>query len=1234
MKSLFLIAFSILLSLALSAHVSKTGIYNPGFKNTKSFQITSSDANKLDLEFINDNVIPSFFPIGDLCLSSIPPILPANSSNGISGFWSPATINTATVGITTYTFTPDDLLNADPVNVDVRIVKKENPEFNPIGPLCQNSIAPELPLLSKNSIAGSWNPDFISTTQTGTFNYTFTPNAGLCANDTTIGVIVSAVINPAFEQIGPLCPNSIPPVLPATSVNGIEGTWLPAAISTSKYGISSYTFTPGSGYCASSQQMNILVYPPILLTETHQNIGYSADAIGSIDLTVTGGSGKFTYLWSNGKKTQDINSLPNGKYTVVVTDENLCSANLEVEISRIELMTLSAVGHNVCPGSDGIIDFTFNNVPDGVYDILYDGGLFKGAAVSGGKASVLAPLGTYNNLRLVLNGNSSINKVDVTIKTLEIKMLAHAVRSECSNQLGIIEFTFENVHDGSYNITYDGGQFSDVKVIGNVANVPAIAGTYSNLTLRMNTCISNSENVILDPPVGIIPVTTLFQPVSLGSKGTIVVNYPSGANYFYSIDGGINYQDNSSFTGLEPGKYKVRTWEISSGCESEISMVTLNPTPGLVTNNALFNVCFSDQANGIAVGGGGTILITSDGGNTWTKKQTGTYTTFNDVEYIGANNWIVVGDDQIYRTSDGGKTWKSQSPEPVGKNYNITSVFFTDPNNGIILGGDWNGLQYDPLILKTTDGGKNWIRQNCEGLGDLKSVFFTDQNNGFAVGSEPRNINNSSYDDLFLRTNDGGLTWVLQPNNFNNGLVKVFFSDSNNGIILTDGDNIARTTDGGDTWVQQSAGSTKTQHDVFFSDSLNGTIVVDQDILKTNDGGKTWVDLPTGITGGRNILKSAWFFDANNGIVVGQQGIILKISVGSCPLPSTPGSINGPTTVCQGELSQIYSVADVPNATGYSWSYSGTGVKIMNASTNRITLDYSVNATSGILTVMGTNSCGDGPVSTMAITVNPIPASAGKITGVTLINPGQNSVAYFVPKIANATSYIWTLPEGATGISSTNNITINYGMSAVSGTLKVKGHNKCLDGEESSLEIKVNQAPIAIAGKDQSFDENTVISLDASHSFDPEGNILTYKWISPKGITLSSSVIGNPTFKAPEVENDTILEFILIVNDGVLASIPTSVFITLKNVVKTWSELSPLGEIKVYPNPVSDELIIETENTTKFADFEIINAVGQIVISGAVNGKTVVETSSFTPGMYLIKLKSPKYIELRKILKK
>ena len=46
-----------------------------------------------------------------------------------------------------------------------------------------------------------------------------------------------------------------------------------------------------------------------------------------IDVTVTGGTGVYTYEWSNGATSEDLSDLGAGTYSVVVTDENGCSVS-------------------------------------------------------------------------------------------------------------------------------------------------------------------------------------------------------------------------------------------------------------------------------------------------------------------------------------------------------------------------------------------------------------------------------------------------------------------------------------------------------------------------------------------------------------------------------------------------------------------------------------------------------------------------------------------------------------------------------------------------------------------------------------------------------------------------------------------------------------------------------------------------------------------------------------------
>jgi gliding motility-associated-like protein len=86
------------------------------------------------------------------------------------------------------------------------------------------------------------------------------PCAGSSGTSNIIVLNVSAVITLIFDEIGPLCQNSTPPVLPPTSREGIAGTWSPASINTSAIGTATYIFTPSSaGSCATPASLNITI---------------------------------------------------------------------------------------------------------------------------------------------------------------------------------------------------------------------------------------------------------------------------------------------------------------------------------------------------------------------------------------------------------------------------------------------------------------------------------------------------------------------------------------------------------------------------------------------------------------------------------------------------------------------------------------------------------------------------------------------------------------------------------------------------------------------------------------------------------------------------------------------------------------------------------------------------------------------------------------------------------------
>jgi hypothetical protein len=121
-----------------------------------------------------------------------------------------------------------------------------------------------------------------------------------------------------------------------------------------------------------------------------------------------------------------------------------------------------------------------------------------------------------------------------------------------------------------------------------------------------------------------------------------------------------------------------------------------------------------------------------------------------------------------------------------------------------------------------------------------------------------------------------------------------------------------------------------------------------------------------------------------------------------------------------------------------------------------------------MISVNGSNTCGDTNSSTLAIGVTPFPAAAGSIYGPSSVCQGSKGLTFAVPLITNATSYVWSVPTGSTIVSgaNTSSIVVDMAMSVTSGLITVYGSNNCGQGVTSpvfSLTVIQNPSKPVIA---------------------------------------------------------------------------------------------------------------------------------------------------------------------------
>jgi PKD repeat protein len=238
------------------------------------------------------------------------------------------------------------------------------------------------------------------------------------------------------------------------------------------------------------------------------------------------------------------------------------------------------------------------------------------------------------------------------------------------------------------------------------------------------------------------------------------------------------------------------------------------------TGNWLLSVHFIDFSKGWAVGDFGRIINTTDGGRSWKIQNSEGYkTSLNGVCFTDESYGWATGSSGLIRTTNGGNSWYSEESSTFTGN---KGVYFVNPSVGWAYGT--NGA-----ILQSLDSGKTWKAQNTGSKSTINAVYFKNSSEGWILQKDEPKI---------LKTTNGGNDWIAISNPVKGAFTGMSIVEDTL-IWLAGQSGIAYSKNSGKKWKNQTPSQVPNVWALSFTDPLNGYAVGASGlIIKTTNGGK------------------------------------------------------------------------------------------------------------------------------------------------------------------------------------------------------------------------------------------------------------------------------------------------------------------------------------------------------------------------------------------------------------
>ncbi|MEP7171584.1 MAG: hypothetical protein ABI855_19590, partial [Bacteroidota bacterium] len=306
---------------------------------------------------------------------------------------------------------------------------------------------------------------------------------------------------------------------------------------------------------------------------------------GSIALSGSGGTGSYSYLWSNGATTQNVSGLSAATYTVTVKDANNCTATASATINAAptQIVVTKTVTQPLCFGQAGSIALSGSG-GTGSYSYLWNNGATT-QNVSGLSAA------TYTVTVKDANNCTATASATITVPTA-ITATTTITNSSCYANTGIASV---NATGGTGTKTYLWSTGATASSITGLAN-----GTYTVTVKDANNCSTSATATIIRSGTAPAAPGTISGPVGVCRNQTGIVfsvpAAPDAMSYTWTLPANATGSSTTNSITLSfNGSYSTGNLSVkannycgssANSTKSVLRLTTVPPTPGAITGPA------------------------------------------------------------------------------------------------------------------------------------------------------------------------------------------------------------------------------------------------------------------------------------------------------------------------------------------------------------------------------------------------------------------------------------------------------------------------------------------------------------------------------------------------------------------------------------------------------------------------------------------------------------------------